>query len=205
LDFLTNSVPPPPSENPRIIWRLGKLVEEKVRNKYIDQFQSNSTILSQMRDATIQPQQRTEAANLIENFSSTLCTAIYGALDSSCGRKEHWNNYMHDLWTKKMQAALDYREKCYRKWRRADGLNKLSFWIEHQQAKAATRRLIKQRQRFVWRRYCQKLASDDYGNTIRHISSIKRNRKIAPTFTLPEGAQMASNAMASHLETIFYG
>ncbi|RCH94164.1 hypothetical protein CU098_007819 [Rhizopus stolonifer] len=48
-------------------------------------------------NATIQPQQRTDAANFIEDFSSTLCTAIYGALDSSCGRKEHWNNYMHDF------------------------------------------------------------------------------------------------------------
>jgi hypothetical protein len=35
-----------------------------------------------------------------------------------------------------MQEAYDYRELCFRKWRKAHGLNRFHYWLKHQEARA---------------------------------------------------------------------
>ncbi|KAG1035115.1 hypothetical protein G6F43_013290 [Rhizopus delemar] len=110
---------------------------------------------------------------------------------------------MSDFWTKEMQAAFEYQELCYRKWRKAHGLNKLQYWLKHQEARAAVRRLITQRRRATWKDFCDRLATGDYDKAISKISRIRKNRTLKPTFSTPEGPQHAANTMASHLEAIF--
>ncbi|KAG1446247.1 hypothetical protein G6F46_011920 [Rhizopus delemar] len=104
-----------------------------------------------------------------------------------------------------MQAAFEYQELCYRKWRMAHGLNKPQYWLKHQEARAAVRRMITQRRRATWKDFCDRLASGDYTKTTSKISRICKNRTLKPTFSTPEGPQHAANTMASHLEVIFSG
>ncbi|KAG0771855.1 hypothetical protein G6F22_016148 [Rhizopus arrhizus] len=92
-----------------------------------------------------------------------------------------------------------------RKWRKAQGLNKLHYWLQHQEARATVRRLITQRRRATWKDFCKRLASCDYTKAISKISRIRKNRTLKPTFSTPEGPQHAADTMASHLETIFSG
>ncbi|KAG0834565.1 hypothetical protein G6F19_005147 [Rhizopus arrhizus] len=92
-----------------------------------------------------------------------------------------------------------------RKWRKAQGLNKLHYWLQHQEARATVRRLITQRRRATWKDFCKRLASCDYTKAISKISRIRKNRTLKPTFSTPDGPQHAADTMASHLETIFSG
>ncbi|KAG1135799.1 hypothetical protein G6F37_012515 [Rhizopus arrhizus] len=101
--------------------------------------------------------------------------------------------------------ATTVEELCYRKWRKAQGLNKLHYWLQHQEARATVRRLITQRRRAAWKDFCKRLASCDYTKAISKISRIRKNRTLKPTFSTPEGPQHAADTMASHLETIFSG
>ncbi|KAG1407940.1 hypothetical protein G6F60_001830 [Rhizopus arrhizus] len=102
-----------------------------------------------------------------------------------------------------MRLAVE--ELCYRKWRKAQGLNKLHYWLQHQEAHATVRRLITQRRRATWKDFCKRLASCDYTKAISKISRIRKNRTLKPTFSTPDGPQHAADTMASHLETIFSG
>ncbi|KAG1063576.1 hypothetical protein G6F41_010687 [Rhizopus arrhizus] len=102
-----------------------------------------------------------------------------------------------------MRLAVE--ELCYRKWRKAQGLNKLHYWLQHQEARATVRRLITQRRRATWKDFCKRLASCDYTKAISKISRIRKNRTLKPIFLTPEGPQHAADTMSSHLETIFSG
>ncbi|KAG1126825.1 hypothetical protein G6F38_013717 [Rhizopus arrhizus] len=96
-----------------------------------------------------------------------------------------------------MQEAYDYREFCYRKWRKAHGLNKFHYWLKHQEARAALRRLINQRRRAKWISFCEQMASGDYTKAISRLSRIRKNRTMKPTFSTPEGPQHAANIAQS--------
>ncbi|KAG0968919.1 hypothetical protein G6F31_002361 [Rhizopus arrhizus] len=51
-----------------------------------------------------------------------------------------------------MRLAIE--ELCYRKWRKAEGLNKVHYWLQHQEACATVRRLITQHRRATWKDFC---------------------------------------------------
>ncbi|KAI9469841.1 MAG: hypothetical protein EXX96DRAFT_623439 [Benjaminiella poitrasii] len=87
-----------------------------------------------------------------------------------------------------MTSAFQYREDCYRKWRKAYEFYKIRYWIEHQQARATLRRLISQR----LKRFDASAASNEDG-------------RVKPIFTTPSGPQDASNTMAQRLQHTFNG
>ncbi|KAG1124532.1 hypothetical protein G6F38_013896 [Rhizopus arrhizus] len=103
----------------------------------------------------------------IEQFNNDLCQAIYTALDETCGRVTNPGDPIRDFWTNELQAAIDFRELCYRKWRKEQGLNKLHYWLQHQEARATVRRLITQRRRAIWKDFYKRLASCDYTKKFR--------------------------------------
>lgn len=72
-------------------------------------------------------------------------------------------------------------------------MNKLTFWLEHQQARANLRRLIRQKRRDTWKQFCQQLESQDYSKPQRRISRIKKGRAAKPTFTVTEGPNAATD------------
>ncbi|KAG1042623.1 hypothetical protein G6F43_011851 [Rhizopus delemar] len=106
----------------------------------------------------------------IEKLNAGLCQAIYTSLDDSCGRVSLSTGPLRDFWTDKLQEAYTYRELCYRKWRKAYGLNRLHYWLKHQEARATLRRLIIQRCRETWTTFCEQTASEEYTKAISKLS-----------------------------------
>ncbi|KAG0803047.1 hypothetical protein G6F20_013876 [Rhizopus arrhizus] len=75
----------------------------------------------------------------IDDLNASLNSIIYRSLDSSVGdrppRPSHWKKY----WTQQLQDAADFRNRCYRRWRRAFGIDKVYWWHQHQQANVSFR------------------------------------------------------------------
>jgi hypothetical protein len=117
-----------------------------------------------------------------------LCQAIYHSLDTSCGR-QLLVEPLKGFWTKDMQKANEYREICYRKWRKSQDLNKLKYWLKYQEACAALRRLIQKRHRENWKHLHYQLTSSQYAKAIVKISYIRKRRTISPAFSTMEGIQ----------------
>ncbi|KAG1290405.1 hypothetical protein G6F66_008674 [Rhizopus arrhizus] len=152
-----------------------------------------------------QLQDQQSARDFIEKLNDDICQAIYMSLDSICGRICQQTDPMKDFWTAEMRQAYEAREYYYRKWRKAYGLNKLHFWLQHQQARATLRRLIHQRRPENWRRFCYQMANGEYTKAISKISRIRKHRTLRPAFSTPQGPQHAADIMASHIENVFSG
>ncbi|KAG0786380.1 hypothetical protein G6F22_006146 [Rhizopus arrhizus] len=206
LSFQISANIPQLSGHPRVIWSLRKLADPNTHESYVYRFKELSQPLLPYDDAQFTNfNSRTSAVDYIEKLNNDICQAIYTSLDDCCGRVSHSGDPLYDFWTDKMQEAYDYREFCYRKWRKAHGLNKFHYWLKHQEARAALRRLINQRRRAKWISFCEQMASGDYTKAISRLSRIRKNRTMKPTFSTPEGPQHAANVMASHLESTFSG
>ncbi|KAG1043178.1 hypothetical protein G6F43_011722 [Rhizopus delemar] len=155
LSFEIASYIPQLSQHPRLTWHLGNLKDPNKPHP--------------------SPSNLHTAITYIEKFNTDLCQAIYISLDDSCGRVTNPKDPMSDFWTKEMQAAFEYQELCYRKWRKAHGLNKLQYWLKHQEARATVHRLITHRRRAIWKDFCDRLASGDYTKEMSKISHIRKN------------------------------
>ncbi|KAG1458120.1 hypothetical protein G6F46_006056 [Rhizopus delemar] len=145
----------------------------------------------------------TQTTTYIEQFIRQLCQAIYHSLDTSCGRQLQPVEPLKDFWTEDMQKAYEYRERCYRKWRKAQGLSKLKYWLKHQEARAALRRLIQKKRKENWEHFCQQLTSSQYAKAIAKFSRIRKRRTISPTFSTMEGPKHSADTMARHLENVY--
>ncbi|KAG0986586.1 hypothetical protein G6F28_010218 [Rhizopus arrhizus] len=170
-------VPPPP----RTTWHLGKLKRPNNRDKIA-------------------------ACQYIDDIHEQLCDTIISALDSVCGRRiPKEEDYMKNFWTPEMTAAFNRKEYLYKKWRKAIELNCLQYWLQHQEAQAALRRLVTKRRKDMWKLFCDQMAQGEYTKAIAKFSKIRKNRKIKATFTTTEGPQHSADTMAHHLQLIYAG
>lgn len=104
-----------------------------------------------------------------------------------------------------MQAVFDLKEYYYRKWRKANGLNCLKYWILHQETKAHLRRLVLRRRKETWYQFCDQMERGEFTKAIAKFCKIRKNRNLRPSFSSIEGPQHAANTMASHLKSVFSG
>jgi hypothetical protein len=125
-----------------------KAARSQNKDQYIQSFQNVANNISMsIENNNQQLQDQQSARDFIEKLNDDICQAIYMSLDSICGRICQQTDPLKDFWTAEMRQAYEAREHYYRKWRKAYGLNKLHFWLQHQQARAMLRRLIHQRHR----------------------------------------------------------
>lgn len=129
--------------------------------------------------------QQTDAQQFIEHINNTLLETIYRALDIVCGNREieATNVRSKEFWTTEMMDTFERKEFYYRKWRKADGLNCLKYWLLHQKTKAELRRLIIQRRRETWRQFCDQMKNAQYTKAIAKFSRIRKNRLLKPVFS----------------------
>ncbi|KAG1049344.1 hypothetical protein G6F43_008321 [Rhizopus delemar] len=66
-------------------------------------------------------------------------------------------------------------------------------------------RLIHQRRRENWHRFCHQMANGEYTKAISKLSRIRKHHTLRPTFSTPQGSQHATDIMVSHLENTFSG
>ncbi|KAG1052341.1 hypothetical protein G6F43_005514 [Rhizopus delemar] len=146
FSYHTNILPEAHTQQPRTTWKLTKLQDAKTRNQYIQNFQNAANNISMLiENNKQQPQDQQSARDFIEKLNDDICQAVYISLDNICGRIGQQTDPLKDFWTAEMRQAYETKEYYYRKWRKAYGLNKLHFWLQHQQARATLRHLIHQR------------------------------------------------------------
>ncbi|KAG0167038.1 hypothetical protein DFQ29_000672, partial [Apophysomyces sp. BC1021] len=186
----------------RRLWRLSKLKDENIREQYVTNCTNNLHSLQEDLDNHVSIAQAsiTIPANLpevIEDITSCLYDVLYQTMDETLGSTPGGQHRQNDFWTKELQRLVNHREFCYKKWRRAYGMNKLTWWLRHQEAGKA----LRQRSRETWRRLCTQLETDDYSKTTATIKRIRQRRTIQSTFSHSDGPTAAGEAMARHLET----
>ncbi|KAG1171903.1 hypothetical protein G6F36_011679 [Rhizopus arrhizus] len=189
----------------RIIWNIGKLKHLKSRDTYRDTFIKKLSLILPPH-SSLSFRDRSEACQYIDSVHDQLCDTIVASLDSVCGRRPpQADEYLKDFWTDEMTAAFNRKEYYYKKWRKARGLNCFRYWLQHQEAQAALRRLVTRRRKETWRHFCDQMSRGDYIKAITKFSRIRKNRTVKPTFSTTEGPQHAADTMAHHLEKIFAG
>ncbi|KAG0904671.1 hypothetical protein G6F33_012753 [Rhizopus arrhizus] len=144
--------------HPRRLWNLSRLGEPDPCQLYQDTFRSSSApLLSQLKRLVQHPP---SSRPPIDDLNASLNNIIYRSLDSSVGdrppRPSHWKKY----WTKQLQDAADFRNRCYRRWRRAFGIDKVYWWHQHQQANVSFRQAVATAKRLSWQAFCKSLESD---------------------------------------------
>lgn len=204
FSFLTHTPNAQSYTNQRLMWNINRLKNPKVELKYRQLFESELQNLDNQSVTTIDS--NTTAYEHIEYLSEGLVSAIYSALDHTCQRRPNQRrDSRSDFWTPQLQQAFEYRENCYKRWRKAVGIRKLQLWIHHQKARAEFRLLLKRRRLAQWENFCNNMSSGNYSKTVAHFCRIKRGKTLKPTFSDPQGPTVAANRMASHLQNIFSG
>lgn len=197
----------PDAVPPRRLWNLTKLLEPKVSELYTRHFVQNAKELFDSLDYTRQQlRQCPEHAEKpdMDALNDTLCSAIYSALDNTVGNRKPRPATWHKYWTPALQAVAAIRNNCYRRWRNANGVDKVFCWIKYQVAKKNLCRDILTAKRLSWRDYCNSMDTD-FNKAISTIKNQKRNRESSGTFTHPEGPAAASTAMVNHLAQVYNG
>jgi hypothetical protein len=64
---------------------------------------------------------------------------------------------------------------------------------------------LKRRRRETWKQFCAKLSDGPYTDTTATIKRLRRSRTTSPSYSHPEGPDMAAITMASHLRSVFAG
>ncbi|KAG1001337.1 hypothetical protein G6F27_012967 [Rhizopus arrhizus] len=118
------------------------------------------------------------AQKRIEELNQSICQIIYDSLDATCGRVTSCYNYWQDFWTTEMLQAFETREYYYRKWRKAYGLNKLHYWIRHQETSTHLKRLIHRRRLETWDKFCHQMSTGEYTKALAKISKIQWVKKL---------------------------
>ncbi|KAG2225960.1 hypothetical protein INT45_006656 [Circinella minor] len=213
FSFTPPSEPPntPPQHLPsRQLWNLNKLKDSNTLQQYNTTFMNNMELLNKdieqcynnIQCSTILPP---TLRTTIENITTCFYTNLYNTMDSILGRAIPGQKQRDDFWTSELQHLVDKREHYYQKWRRALGMNKLTWRLRHQEARAKVRRALKKRSRETWRTFCKKLEQEEYTKTTAIIKKIRQRRTLQHTYSHPGGPQTAANKMAQHLESVYDG
>lgn len=189
-------------------WRLQKLKKSDYRKRYIDTYIHHSSLNMHVAgyiDPTFQT--REDACNYIDQLSNTLCQNVYDSLDQTCGKQDtSTDSFLKQFWTAEMTSAFDLKQYYYQKWRKATGLNCLTYWLKFQETGALLRRLIKQRRRDTWKQFCDKMSKGEYTKAIARLSRIRKNRSVKPNFApAPDSNRAPADVMADHLQEIYAG
>ncbi|KAG0752277.1 hypothetical protein G6F16_013175 [Rhizopus arrhizus] len=201
--FTLNNIDPVPDS--RKLWNIKKLRKEKTRETYQQVFQEHLNLI--LPPSSSLPLQKIDVQRFIERINASLLDALYKSLDTVCGKRETNSDTLRskEFWTTEMMETFELKEFYYRKWRKANGLNCLKYWLLHQETKAKLRRLIIQRRKETWQLFCDKMKKGEYTKAIAKFLRIRKNRLLKPVFSIVDGPQKAADLMAGHLKQTLSG
>jgi hypothetical protein len=113
----------------RRLWNLSRLLEEGRHDHFVDLFTHYATPLRDRLSQLIlcPPSSRSP----IDQFADELYELIYSTLSQALGdkllRPKHWKWF----WTPELASAAKLRDRLYRRWRSAVGLDKADWWEKH--------------------------------------------------------------------------
>lgn len=205
-----NYTAPPPitttnssSSCPRRLWNLSRLREPEIRELYQSTFATQTAELkTQLEELRSSPPTTRPP---IDNINDQLNTVIYTALDKSVTPRQPRPKYWKKFWTKDLQDLAEARERCYKRWRRAIGIDKVQWWQRHIEAQDRFHRALRKAKRESWKVFCQKLERGDFSQVLHRISRITARRKSQVWYTHPDGPAAGAQAMRDHLAGIYAG
>ena len=195
---LTSSPPPPQ----RRLWNLSRLDEEGPRELYIASFNSKAEPLLAHLQAIMEspPPESPNIDEMADQLNDNVYHALTLALGTRTPRPHHWKWF----WTPDLQSKAKYRDHCFRRWRRAHGIERPDLWELYQTAHHSFRSAIKAARRQAWRSYCNAMERD-FAKATTTIKTLRRKRQPSHTFTHPNGPTAAADEMARHLATVCDG
>ncbi len=189
-------------------WRLKKLKKLDHYERYQAKYANYNAINMRIVESSATTFQDIDTVRIyIDQFSTSLCQTIYESLDQICGKKDTTADvFLKQFWTAEMTSAFELKQFYYKKWRKANGLNCLTYWLKHQETTALLKRLIQRRRRETWRQFCDKMSKGEYTKAIARFSRIRKNRSVKPSFSPdPDINRAPADVMADHLQSIYAG
>jgi hypothetical protein len=207
LELDNNAPIDPAALPPRRTWKLSKLNDPKVCAEYARVFTERSkdlldSVALAHQDLIDYP--GSSVSPDFDDINAKLCSAIYSSLDSSVGNKPKKAAHHAKYWTEELQATADFRNTCYKQWRRSSGIDKIVTWTKYIAANAKFRYQILVAKRLSWRDYCRSLEVD-FNKAISQVKFGKRRREQSGTFSHVDGPGTAAKIMADHLEKVYDG
>ena len=186
----------------RRLWNLSKLGDKDCLSKYRSSF---SSLVAPLQDSlTDLVKNPLEIRPDIDGLNKDLLECVYSSLDSSVGDKPGRPGYWKKYWTQDLQDAAEHREKCYRRWRRAKGIDKAEWWVKHEQASKVFRKAVQAAKRASWKKFVTQVESD-FPKAVNSIKNSISRHQATSTYAHPEGPAASASVMATHLASIYDG
>jgi hypothetical protein len=175
----------PPSA-PRKHWKLQRLNEPIIKQKYVSIFEELSTPtlhhLQTILDQSLSPTYQCAQAQMdIDNIANVITQHIHAALDLSVtpskARPKTWNWF----WTEDLQQLANTRQQCYNKWRNSNNpINDHQLWTNYTNAKASFNKAVKANRAHKWKQFAQNLR-EAKGNELYQYIKNKKKKQIHTT------------------------
>ncbi|OAD78125.1 hypothetical protein PHYBLDRAFT_164998 [Phycomyces blakesleeanus NRRL 1555(-)] len=169
---------------------------------YAHTFVTNSANLKSTLQSTFKhpPSSRLPIDALTDEFNSL----IYNSLSSSIGNRPPHPSHWKKLWNSALQAAAEHRNFCYKKWRRACGIDKIHWWDKHLKAQAEFRHQVQSSKCQSWHAFCRSL-EHDFSKATSKIKQLKQQRQPQHVFQHSDGPATAATIMCEHLASVYSG
>lgn len=141
----------------------------------------------------------------IDDIENNLWTSIYESLDATINKQTPRQKQWKWFWTAELQNISEKREKVYRKWKRATGINKAKYWKEHLDLADEVRKKIRSEKNKHFRNFCNTLNSTEFSKATNKIKNIKSNKGIRVAFENLDGPQDAVDKLTLNWKNTFNG
>ncbi|KAG0162030.1 hypothetical protein DFQ30_004400, partial [Apophysomyces sp. BC1015] len=207
FSFIPNNlIPPlPPTNAARKQWRLQRLEDPKVKERYVSLF--TDCIAPALEDARhLLCHSHTPDAARLEDLVERMNESIYSSLEQSVGRAKPRPNSWKWFWTAELDQLVKERRRLYQRWRRMhDDLERVMAKHRYDDACAEFTKAVRATRAKTWKVYCDKIRKGDAVEMASAVKRMRLNRRTNVTLSSPAGPQDAANQMVNHLERVFRG
>ena len=195
----------PAATAPRRTWRLQRLKDPEVLERYTDRIREAIGPLKEDIQNTLQDNDLQPSADVVEAHVTRLNELIYDALDKSVGQTRPQSDTHKWFWNDTLQQLADRRQKFHKRWLRLrNNLERITAHRDYIMACTAFKKAVRAARKQSWNDFCQKLHADPSEMTAV-VKRIRLRNRTNVTLTSPQGAEQAANNMADHLERVFGG
>ncbi|KAG2222789.1 hypothetical protein INT45_011599, partial [Circinella minor] len=196
----------PAATAPRRTWRLQRLKDPEVLERYTDRIREAIGPLKEDIQNTLQDNDLQPSADVVEVHVTRLNELIYDTLDKSVGRTCPQSDTHRWFWNDTLQQLADRRQKFHKQWllRLRNNLERITAHRDYIMACTTFKKAVRAARKQSWNDFCQKLHADPSEMTAV-VKRIRLRNRTNVTLTLPQGPEQAANNVADHLERVFGG
>ncbi|KAG2193076.1 hypothetical protein INT47_008901 [Mucor saturninus] len=187
---------------PRRLWNLNRLKKPAYLQKYRESIKEKiAPLTTKLENWVSSPPLLCPSLDL---FNESFNACVYDSLDLSVGNTPSRPSYWHKYWTTELQEAAENRDRCYKRWRRSIGIDKVHWWNQHDEANKLFRKKIQRIKRESWNEFKKSLETN-FPKATKTISRIKSRNTHTASFTHTDGPMKAVDIMSTHLSLVYSG